>query len=97
MRALVMSGAANYGTMQAGALDPIFASGFQPEMVVGTSAGALNAIYIGYDPSLEGVARLQDLWRAAGPKEVGIPTAIGVVVFSRMRANAAAASSNWPL
>jgi NTE family protein len=79
MKALVMSGAANYGTMQAGALDPIFLSGFKPELVVGTSAGALNAIYIAYDPSLDGVARLQDLWRAAGPKEVGIPSAIGVV------------------
>ena len=32
MKALVMSGAANYGTMQAGALDPIFLSGFKPEM-----------------------------------------------------------------
>jgi NTE family protein len=79
MRALVMSGAANFGTMQAGALDPIFASGFRPEMVVGTSAGALNAIYMAYDPSPDGVTRLQDLWRAAGPKEVGNPTAIGVV------------------
>ena len=79
MKALVMSGAANYGTLQAGALDPIFASGFRPEMVVGTSAGALNAIYIAYDPTPEGVARLQDLWRAAGPKEVGIPTVMGVV------------------
>jgi len=79
MKALVMSGAANFGTMQAGGLDPIFASGFRPEMVVGTSAGALNAIYIAYDPSPNGVARLQDLWRAAGPKEVGIPTTLGVI------------------
>jgi NTE family protein len=79
MKALVMSGAANFGAMQAGALDPIFLSDFKPEMVVGTSAGALNAIYIAYDPSSSGVARLQDLWRAAGPKEVGNPTAIGVM------------------
>ena len=79
MKALVISGAANYGTLQAGALDAIFASGFRPEMVVGTSAGALNAIYVAYDPSPEGVERLQDLWRAAGPKQVGSPTAAGVV------------------
>lgn len=79
MKALVMSGAANFGAMQAGALGPIFATGFRPELVVGTSAGALNAIYIAYDPSLDSVSRLQDLWRTASPKEVGNPTAIGVV------------------
>lgn len=79
MKALVMSGAANFGAMQAGALGPVFAAGFMPELVVGASAGALNAIYIAYDPSLSGVARLQDLWRAAGPKEVGNPTTIGVL------------------
>lgn len=79
MLALVMSGAANFGTMQAGALEPVFTSGFRPEIVVGTSAGALNAIYIAMDPSLEGVLRMQDIWRAAGQKEVGTPTPIGVV------------------
>jgi predicted acylesterase/phospholipase RssA len=41
-------------------------------MLVGTSAGALNAIYLGADPSQAGVAGLQDVWRAAGPDQVGV-------------------------
>ncbi|NIS82514.1 MAG: hypothetical protein GTO14_20425 [Anaerolineales bacterium] len=79
MLALVMSGAANYGSMQAGALEILFDAGFRPEMVVGTSAGALNAIYMAMNPSPEGVLRLQDIWRATSQKEVGTPTPIGVM------------------
>lgn len=79
MLALVMSGAANYGAMQAGALEAIFATGFKADMLVGTSAGALNAINLAMNPSLQGTRELQRLWAAAGPKQVGIPTPIGAV------------------
>jgi len=73
MLALVMSGAANFGAMQAGALEVLLEQGLMPRMVVGSSAGALNAIYLGARPSLEGVQELQDTWRRAGPDQVGVP------------------------
>jgi NTE family protein len=73
MLAIVLSGAANFGAMQAGALEVLLQNGMQPEMLVGSSAGALNAIYLGTDPSMQGVKNLQDVWRAAGPEQVGVP------------------------
>jgi NTE family protein len=73
MLAFVLSGAANYGAMQAGALEVILASGMKPDMLVGSSAGALNAIYLSADPSLERAKQLQQMWRAAGPDQVGVP------------------------
>ncbi len=71
MLAIVMSGAANYGAMQAGALESILNVGYRPQMVVGTSAGALNAIYIASDPTPEGARRLGEVWGMVSPNEVG--------------------------
>ena len=36
--------------------------GIMPDMAIGTSAGALNAVFIAGDPSVEGATRLKDLW-----------------------------------
>lgn len=72
MLAIVLSGAANFGAMQAGALEILLQQGIKPEMLVGTSAGALNAIYLGADPSSKGIEGLKDVWRAAGPDQVGV-------------------------
>lgn len=79
MKALVLSGAANFGAMQAGALEALFDSGYQPDLIVGTSAGALNAIFLAADPTPNGVAALKDLWRRAGPTTVGVPTTFSAV------------------
>jgi NTE family protein len=69
----VMSGGANFGAMQAIALEVLFESGLCPEMAVGTSAGALNSIYIAAYPTQEGMHQLVDSWRTIGSKEVGMP------------------------
>ncbi len=75
MQALVLSGGANFGALQAGALEVIFnETEFRPKLISGTSAGALNALLLASDPTLEGVRRLQELWRSAGPREVGKPS-----------------------
>ncbi len=71
MKALVLSGGGNYGAMQAGALEVLLRTGFRPEVVVGTSAGALNGIQLGASPSLEGVAQLQQTWKEVGDEQVG--------------------------
>lgn len=73
MLAVVLSGAANFGAMQAGALEILMQEDLEPEIFIGSSAGALNAIYMGSEPNLDGVSRLQDVWRAAGPEQVGVP------------------------
>lgn len=74
MLAIVLSGAANYGAMQAGALKALFETGIQPGLVVGTSAGALNAIYTASDPDTAGMDRLGTLWQDVGPYLAGRPS-----------------------
>ena len=95
MLAIVLSGAANFGAMQAGALEVLLRQGFRPEMLVGTSAGALNAIYLGADPSPDGVGGLQDVWRAAGPDQVGV--ARPFTILRRMIVNQDSLIDNGPL
>jgi len=69
----VLSGGANFGAMQASALEVLFEAGLRPQMAVGTSAGALNSIYIASDPTVEGMRNLIQGWRTVGEKEVGMP------------------------
>jgi len=64
--ALVLSGAANYGAMQAGALEALFSTGFNPQVIVGTSAGAINSTAIAVDPTAEGARRLGEQWELFG-------------------------------
>ena len=68
MRAFVFSGGANYGAQQVGALEVLLEAGLQPDMVIGVSAGALNAAWVAAHPTLEGVQELARIWReeAAG-------------------------------
>ncbi len=62
MRAFVLSGGANYGAQQVGALEVLFEHGLQPDMVMGVSAGALNAAWVAAHPTLEGVQELARVW-----------------------------------
>jgi NTE family protein len=63
MRAFVLSGGANYGAQQVGALEVLFERGLIPEMLVGVSAGALNAAWVAAHPTLDGVRELARIWR----------------------------------
>lgn len=72
MLAFALSGGGNYGAMQAGALRVLLEAGIKPQMLVGTSAGALNAIYLATDLSVKGVHKLETLWLQAKPTEVGL-------------------------
>jgi NTE family protein len=63
MRAFVLSGGANYGAQQVGALEALFEQGLQPDMIMGVSAGALNAAWVAASPDLDGVRELARVWR----------------------------------
>jgi len=71
MLALVMSGAASRGPMELGAAEVLFARGFHPQMMIGTSAGGINAVYLAIDPTAEGARRAVELWAGIGRREVG--------------------------
>ena len=60
--AFVLSGGGPLGAVQVGFLRALFERGVVPDMMVGVSVGALNAVAIADDPSPAGVEALQNLW-----------------------------------
>lgn len=58
----VLSGGANLGSLHVGMLQALLEAGVEPDIVVGTSIGAVNAAYLAAEPSLEHVGRLRDCW-----------------------------------
>lgn len=74
MRTFVLSGGGNRGPLQAGAIDVLLQHGIGPDMIVGSSAGALNGAYIAADPTAEQARRMAELWRDAGRQKLFVPS-----------------------
>jgi NTE family protein len=64
MLAFVLSGGGSRGAFEVGALRALISHGIQPDILVGSSAGAVNATGLALDPSLAGVERLERLWKS---------------------------------
>lgn len=62
MIGFVLSGGANRGALQVGALQSLLAHQVKANLVVGTSAGALNGVYFASDPTPAGLEQLAQLW-----------------------------------
>src|SRR5258708_9510212 len=60
--AFVLSGGGNKGVSQVGMLRALLEHGIVPDVVIGTSAGALNGAAVAYAPNLTGVAQLASVW-----------------------------------
>lgn len=78
--AFVLGGGGNLGAIQVGMLRALAERGVVPDLVVGCSVGALNGMAFAQEPTLVGVARLEQLWRALDGNDVmptgWIPTAV---------------------
>jgi NTE family protein len=62
--AFVLSGGASLGSIQVGMLEALYERGIRPDLIVGTSAGALNGAFIAERPQVVETAReLGDVWR----------------------------------
>ena len=68
--AFVLSGGGNQGVAQVGMLRAVLERGIIPDVVVGTSAGALNGAAVAYSPNLTGVAQLDAVWTALTATDV---------------------------
>ena len=66
----VLSGGGNRGVAQVGMLRALLEAGIQPDVVVGTSVGSLNGAAIANEPTLEGVDRLQEVWRSMTREQI---------------------------
>lgn len=70
MIAFVLSGGGNRGALEAGALLALFEQGIRPDMLVGSSVGALNAAFIAINPTLDGARRLVDVWSEVRKEQI---------------------------
>ena len=61
--AFVLAGGGSLGAVEVGMLHALTEHGMRPDFVVGASAGAINGAYFASDPTPQGVARLDQLWR----------------------------------
>ncbi|WP_190821568.1 patatin-like phospholipase family protein [Saccharopolyspora pogona] len=60
--AWVLPGGSTFGAIQAGLVTALFEAGVEPDLLVGTSAGSLNAAWFAGDPTPRGAAKLRELW-----------------------------------
>lgn len=57
-----LSGGGNLGSMQAGAILGLVEAGIEPDLIVGSSVGALNAAFLSSRPGVAGAKALVDAW-----------------------------------
>jgi NTE family protein len=85
--AFVLAGGASLGALQAGMLRALYERGIRPDLLVGTSAGALNAAYVASRPQTVQTAKeLGRAWSSLHRKDVfpiHPPTLIGGLAKQR--------------
>jgi NTE family protein len=64
--AFVLGGGGALGAHEVGMLQALFAAGISPDLVLGTSVGAINGAAVAADPTPHAVERLTDLWTGLG-------------------------------
>jgi NTE family protein len=62
--AFVLSGGGSLGALQVGMLQALTGAGIRPDLLIGTSVGAVNAAFMGGTPDHEGALRLGEIWRS---------------------------------
>lgn len=60
----MFSGGGPLGALQVGALRALYEHGVVPDLVVGTSVGAINATFLAFNPDRDAPAELERLWLA---------------------------------
>jgi NTE family protein len=92
--AFVLGGGGVLGAHEVGMLQALAEAGIRPDLIVGTSVGAINGVLVAADPS-EAVARLGALWR-----DQAVGEAFGGSLFGRVATLARSGThlhSNEPL
>ena len=68
--AFALSGGGNLGPMQAGTVVALLEAGITPDLLVGSSVGALNAAFLSTRPGISGAHSLVDAWTTLRRHEV---------------------------
>ena len=68
--AFVLSGGASLGSVQVGMLLGLAEAEIVPDLIVGTSVGAINGAWIASRPDVDGIGALAELWRSLSRRDV---------------------------
>jgi NTE family protein len=68
--AFVLGGGGVLGAHEVGMLRALAERGVKPDVILGTSVGAINGAFFAADPTLAGVERLTELWRETNLSEM---------------------------
>lgn len=68
--AFVLSGGGARGALQVGMLRALLERGERPDIIVGTSIGAWNGVWLARDPTLKGLMGLMQIWHKLTPARV---------------------------
>ncbi|HEX3509147.1 MAG TPA: patatin-like phospholipase family protein [Candidatus Dormibacteraeota bacterium] len=60
--AFVLSGGSSLGAIQVGMLQALMEAGVQPDFMIGTSVGAVNAAWLAAQPDVDGALKLAAIW-----------------------------------
>jgi NTE family protein len=78
--AFVLSGGGNRGPLEVGAVRVLLERGILPDLVAGSSAGALNGAFLAVEPSVAQMDRMAEVWREAGRRKVIAGGALGSIL-----------------
>ena len=87
--AFVLGGGGVLGAAEVGMLQALLDAGIYPDLVLGTSIGAMNGALLAADPTPTGVRRLEALWIHAvtdGPLGPSLRHRVSAIASSRARA-----------
>ena len=62
LTALVLAGGGSFGAVQVGMLRALVAHGLVPDLVIGSSVGAINGAYFAGAPNADGIGQLETIW-----------------------------------
>lgn len=68
--AFVLAGGGSYGVVQVGMLRALRAHGIRPDLIAGSSVGAINGAFFAGDAGEEGIERLGALWNSLTRRDV---------------------------
>lgn len=68
--AFVLSGGGSLGAVQVGMLQALTEAGIRPDLLIGTSVGAINAAWIAGRPDHDGALHLGEIWRSLRRQDI---------------------------
>jgi len=70
VKAFILSGGGNLGSIQVGMLRALLEAGIVPDVLVGASIGSVNAAFLAADPCLDQVLALEKIWTDLRSKDI---------------------------